>query len=361
MSTRIDGPGRRSPAVGSPPDVRPTPSAPRAASPASNDGFEAQARPVDPAAVVPMTRNLSRPASGNDVRQLQEQLRAAGFDPGASDGKFGPKTEAALRAYQQSRGLKVDGVAGPQTYAALGLQLLQHGRSTTPTGGSSTTPAGRTSTPPSTTPADRAGRTTGPGSVDERHAIAQRIVKAGGSGTQADVDAVVAELEKLPLAQLQQLERQGTRVVACRDSVADYRTDLAGVQPRGWPPGKTWSDVPGAYTPERNEVVIATRGGSNGSRHVPVTGEGHGSANMVAHETGHALDRGGGYPSMNDADFQAAYRSDFGGLASYLQQPGEAGASEAYAESLALYLADRNKMRREHPALAAYWDTKFGA
>ena len=35
------------------------------------------------------------------------------------DGKFGPKTENALREYQKKNGLEVDGVAGPATYAKL--------------------------------------------------------------------------------------------------------------------------------------------------------------------------------------------------------------------------------------------------
>jgi peptidoglycan hydrolase-like protein with peptidoglycan-binding domain len=36
------------------------------------------------------------------LRDAQRQLKALGFDPGSTDGTFGPQTEAALRAYQQS-------------------------------------------------------------------------------------------------------------------------------------------------------------------------------------------------------------------------------------------------------------------
>jgi peptidoglycan L-alanyl-D-glutamate endopeptidase CwlK len=53
------------------------------------------------------------------VARLQQQLKEKGFDPGAIDGKFGPGTEAALIAFQKSEGLVADGIAGPQTMAAL--------------------------------------------------------------------------------------------------------------------------------------------------------------------------------------------------------------------------------------------------
>jgi len=53
------------------------------------------------------------------VASLQEALRDAGFDPGPIDGDFGPMTRAAVLAFQQARGLDVDGVVGPQTWGAL--------------------------------------------------------------------------------------------------------------------------------------------------------------------------------------------------------------------------------------------------
>ena len=53
------------------------------------------------------------------VRQLQQTLIAAGYDPGSVDGSFGPTTEAAVTAFQQDNGLSADGVVGPETASAL--------------------------------------------------------------------------------------------------------------------------------------------------------------------------------------------------------------------------------------------------
>jgi len=59
--------------------------------------------------------------SGPDVVALQKRLRERSFSPGAIDGNFGPGTEAAVLAFQNSEGLLADGVVGPRTAAALGF------------------------------------------------------------------------------------------------------------------------------------------------------------------------------------------------------------------------------------------------
>ena len=54
-------------------------------------------------------------------RRIQTALAGLGFSPGSIDGISGPKTTAAIRAFQKARGLQVDGIVGPRTRAALGL------------------------------------------------------------------------------------------------------------------------------------------------------------------------------------------------------------------------------------------------
>ena len=62
---------------------------------------------------------LKSGAEGQAVRALQKRLKALGYYSGAVDGSYGRETENAVMAFQLSRGLKADGVAGTDTLAAL--------------------------------------------------------------------------------------------------------------------------------------------------------------------------------------------------------------------------------------------------
>jgi hypothetical protein len=50
---------------------------------------------------------------------IQGRLNNLGFDCGLVDGIVGPKTEAAVRSFQEEHSLKVDGIPGPKTQAKL--------------------------------------------------------------------------------------------------------------------------------------------------------------------------------------------------------------------------------------------------
>lgn len=56
-----------------------------------------------------------------EVRQIQTVLKSKGYYTGNVDGIFGTKTKNAVTAFQKAQGLKVDGIAGPETLKALGL------------------------------------------------------------------------------------------------------------------------------------------------------------------------------------------------------------------------------------------------
>lgn len=61
------------------------------------------------------TRDMLRKGdSGGSVRELQKLLRIT------ADGNFGPNTEAAVKKFQATKGLKADGLVGPRTWKELG-------------------------------------------------------------------------------------------------------------------------------------------------------------------------------------------------------------------------------------------------
>ena len=60
-------------------------------------------------------------ASGSMVREIQTRLKAWGYYSGSVDGMYGSQTEKAVRYFQKSNGLSVDGQVGNRTLAALGL------------------------------------------------------------------------------------------------------------------------------------------------------------------------------------------------------------------------------------------------
>ncbi len=65
-----------------------------------------------------MLRLTSPLMTGDDVHELQTKLSAAGNSPGLVDGAFGEQTRAAVRAFQEAKGLIADGIVGPHTWAA---------------------------------------------------------------------------------------------------------------------------------------------------------------------------------------------------------------------------------------------------
>ncbi len=75
--------------------------------------------PPDPILPWPLVR---RGDNVFPVRPLQQLLRARGHTV-TVDGIFGPNTESAVKAFQQSRGLSADGIVGPQTWGRLVVQV----------------------------------------------------------------------------------------------------------------------------------------------------------------------------------------------------------------------------------------------
>ena len=74
-------------------------------------------------ALVPAVEAASykKGSSGAVVTQIQTKLKSWGYYTGTVDGIYGSGTERAVRAFQQKNGLTVNGKAGDQTLAAMGL------------------------------------------------------------------------------------------------------------------------------------------------------------------------------------------------------------------------------------------------
>jgi hypothetical protein len=60
-------------------------------------------------------RTVKKGSKGEAVKKVQAIIGAT------VDGQFGPKTDAAVRAYQEKHGLFIDGIVGPKTAAHMGL------------------------------------------------------------------------------------------------------------------------------------------------------------------------------------------------------------------------------------------------
>lgn len=58
---------------------------------------------------------------GEEVRQIQTKLKRWGYYKGNIDGIYGSQTQSAVRWFQSKNGLAVDGIAGKNTLAAMGI------------------------------------------------------------------------------------------------------------------------------------------------------------------------------------------------------------------------------------------------
>ena len=57
------------------------------------------------------------------IEEIQEKLQSRGFDPESLDGIYGPRTFAAVMAFQKAQGLVPDGEVGPETARTMGISL----------------------------------------------------------------------------------------------------------------------------------------------------------------------------------------------------------------------------------------------
>jgi hypothetical protein len=97
-------------------------------------------------------------ARGSQVRTLQRQLAAEGFNPGTADGIFGARTQRAVEAFQRAKGLRVDGQVGEETTTALRRERNGDRFDATPTPATNGTTASGADRTANITNVSRAGR-----------------------------------------------------------------------------------------------------------------------------------------------------------------------------------------------------------
>lgn len=63
-------------------------------------------------------------SSGNEVKRIQTKLKNWGYYSGNIDGVYGSRTTSAVKKFQKSNGLTVDGIAGTATLKAMGISSI---------------------------------------------------------------------------------------------------------------------------------------------------------------------------------------------------------------------------------------------
>jgi peptidoglycan hydrolase-like protein with peptidoglycan-binding domain len=65
-----------------------------------------------------------------ELEGVQNALAKLGFEPGTIDGKNGPNTQKAVRAFQAHASIGIDGIVGPETRQALVAELDKNSEET---------------------------------------------------------------------------------------------------------------------------------------------------------------------------------------------------------------------------------------
>ena len=87
---------------------------------------------------------LQQGSSSSEVLKLQNMLASLGFYTGNKTGNFGALTADAVMAYQKSKGLTADGIAGKKTLAAINADYSGKGSTSAGTTSGTTAPSTQT-------------------------------------------------------------------------------------------------------------------------------------------------------------------------------------------------------------------------
>lgn len=187
---------------------------------------------------------------------------------------------------------------------------------------------------------------------EDEHPLVERFVVVLPGVDPQFAERVRQAIAVVPGAIIGRLHGAGWRCIVTPDLVS-YAPQLAGLRPRGWPPGVTWAQVDAVHLPEEKKVVVAQwRQNAHGQRVAS-----HRVPGAVWHELGHAWDvyvreRAKQMPSLTsechaDApEFSRAWHNDVITLKQargeetwgYYLQDGVRGRQEVFAEAFAVGL-----------------------
>jgi len=165
-----------------------------------------------------------------------------------------------------------------------------------------------------------------------------------GTLTEQFKNEVIDSLALVPGPIRLALKDAGISVVAAERLTLGF-PDLAGMQPRGWPPGSTWDHAEGVMHGGTKQIGIAQNLYKMSTTQVVASSR---VQSVLLHETGHAVDfySSAGYIS-NDAAYLHAYTADVSTINAlpdqvaqlgYFLQAGQAGPQECWAECFAAAL-----------------------
>jgi peptidoglycan hydrolase-like protein with peptidoglycan-binding domain len=107
--------------------------APAIAQPRTSPETPAATKPGPDTSTAPAASGTARAnAGGGRIQAIQTALKDKGYDPGPVDGRMGPQTRAALRAYQKKEGLPATGNADAKTLAGLNVAAARDAGPATP-------------------------------------------------------------------------------------------------------------------------------------------------------------------------------------------------------------------------------------
>lgn len=185
-------------------------------------------------------------------------------------------------------------------------------------------------------------------------AAAPTIAFRGGEVSDGFRSTVTSFFDSLPPSIAETLAENDISI-AVGDRMTSIAPELKGQHPRGYPAGATWDWSTGAFMPEKREIIVSETYRMAGTK-VFVSPTSFEIRGTLAHETGHGVDRALGraskqfYYESRRPEFIAAYKLDAKGVRAagkadplgiiqgryrYYMQKGDAGPSEAFAESFA--------------------------